>query len=101
MGLPNELQAMLEVLLGSDRVYFQPPPNASLTYPCIVYKMSDVKTRFADDKPYSLDVEYTITIIHRDPDSLMVLALLMKPKTRFHQRFVSDNLYHDVVSIFV
>jgi len=42
-----ELQEVLESLLGSRNVYFQPPLNLKMNYPCIIYKRDDAETEFA------------------------------------------------------
>ena len=39
---PN-LQTMLEQILGSRNVYFQPPESLKLNYPAIVYKRSNIR----------------------------------------------------------
>ena len=39
-----DLQKLLVELLGSDNVYFQPPPSVQMNYPAIVYKLDDEKT---------------------------------------------------------
>ena len=38
----------------TDNVYFQPPTNIKLEYPCIVYKRDFADTEFADDNPYMI-----------------------------------------------
>ena len=49
-----ELQTILEGLLGSENVYFQPPENLKMKYDCIRYSRTKIKTVFADDTPYAL-----------------------------------------------
>ncbi len=48
---PNALnyRLFLVSLLGSDNVYFQPPPTVKMQYPCIVYKRDYLNTEFADN----------------------------------------------------
>jgi hypothetical protein len=100
MGLRLDLQTLLEDLLGTGNVYFQPPESVKMVYPCIVYQRYIAKTQFADDVPYAHDERYQVTVIDPDPDSpipAMVAALPMCIKNRF---FVVNNLNHDVYNLY-
>jgi hypothetical protein len=100
MGLRTDLHTLLKSILGSDHVYFQPPPTVQLTYPCIVYKRDDVRTMFADDKPYRRSKRYLLTIIDRNPDSNIPDKIGELPKCVFDRFYTADNLNHDVYKIF-
>ena len=95
-----ELQAVLETVLGSNQVYFQPPSNIQLIYPCIIYERSYWNTTFADNKPYSLNKRYSLTVIDRDPDSTIVDKVINLPMCSFDRHYVSDNLNHDVFNLY-
>jgi hypothetical protein len=99
MGTRLELKAVLETLLGSNRVYFQPPPDYLLQYPCILYHRSNIRTRSADNNPYKLEKEYTITVIDPDPDSEIPDKVSHLSRCVFDRHFVSENLNHDVFNI--
>ena len=62
---PN-LQTMLEQILGSRNVYFQPPESLKLNYPAIVYKRSNIRNTFAEDNVYNQSYFYEITVIDRN-----------------------------------
>jgi len=94
-----ELQTKLEAVLGTDKVYFQPPASLTLTYPCIVYKRSGIKSLFGDNIPYSLSNEYMLTVIYKDPDSDTVDKVAQLPKCKLDRTFTNDNLYHAVFTI--
>lgn len=47
-----DLQALLEDLLGSRNVYYQPPESVKMNYPTIVYALEDIENTFADDGVY-------------------------------------------------
>lgn len=65
----ENLQLMLEDILGSEFVYFQPPENVKLSYPCIIYDLDgDDKVR-ADNKVYLWSMRYQVTVISKDPDA--------------------------------
>lgn len=94
------LQETLEMLLGSTNVYFQPPENVVMEYPCIVYKRDYATTEFADNNPYRFMKRYMVTVIDRDPDSEIpdkVAALQMCTHSRF---YTADDLNHDVFNLY-
>ena len=100
MGTRLELQAVLEVLLGSSNVYFQPPTNVELQYPAIVYKKDQVDSVFADNIPYRRVKRYLITVIDPSPDSLIPDKIGNLPQNRFVRHFVVKNLNHDVFTLY-
>ena len=81
-------------------VYFQPPPNVKLTYPCIIYHRDFAVTEFADNAPYNHEVRYLVTVIDRDPDSVIPSKVAAMPKSLFNRFFTSDDLNHDVYRVF-
>lgn len=92
------LQALLETLCGN--VYFQPPTNLNLVYPCIVYQRDDADTKFAGNRPYQYATRYQVTVIDRNPDSTIPKKVAMLPKCVFNRFFVADNLNHDVYTLY-
>ena len=100
MGSRIELQDLLEEILGSKSVYFQPTKNTSLIYPCILYSLNDIQTEYADNKPYSLEKGYTVTVISKDPDSDIPDMIAWLPRCRFSRKFVADNLHHTAFNLY-
>lgn len=102
MGLQRrlKLQALLESILGSNRVYFQPPPSIKLVYPCIVYQRDSLYSRFADNEPYAMRKRYMVTVIDQDPDSDIPDRVAKLPLSSFSRHFASDNLNHDVYTLY-
>lgn len=100
MGSRSDLQVVLEGILGTNFVYFQPPESIKLSYPCIIYKRSGIRTDYANNYPYSLKKEYTITVIDRDPDSYIPIQIAMLPTARHYRHYTADNLNHDIFTIF-
>lgn len=94
------LQDMLEELLGSTNVYFQPPETVKLKYPAIVYERENIRTMHADNAPYNNRTAYSVTFITKDPDSNIVNKLAALPLCRFSRHFVYDNFNHDVFSLY-
>lgn len=95
-----ELQAVLTSLLGSEYVYFQPPPDIQLQYPCIVYNRDNEDVGFADNKPYSRMKRYSVTVIDRNPDSAIPDKIGALPLCTYNRFFTADNLNHDVYTLF-
>jgi hypothetical protein len=107
MGRRQELQTLLENLLVTEeepdkklKVYFQPPANVKMEYPCIVYQRNDQDTEFANNKPYHSCQGYQATVIDRDPDSIIVGMVTALPMSRYNRFFVAENLNHDVFSLY-
>lgn len=94
-----QLNEMLVDLLGSNNVYFQPPSTIKMDYPCIVYNLSDIDSRFADNIPYFRKRQYSVTVIDRDPDSVIRDKMTDLKNCAFERGFTSDNLYHYVFSL--
>lgn len=95
-----ELQTMLEDILGSRNVYFQPPASIKMQYPAIVYSRSNIDNTNADDAMYTQNRSYEVTVIDYNPDSSIVDRLSRVPKCRFDRHFSSDNLNHDVFTLY-
>lgn len=95
-----ELQTILEEILGSQEVYFQPPASVSMTYPAIVYSRSDIDSRFANNNPYALTTAYMVTVIDKNPDSKYVKKIAMLPMCSYDRSYRSDNLNHDVFTLY-
>lgn len=100
MGQRLELQQILEDLLGSRNVYFQPPSNLQLSFPCIVYKRDNIRDSFASNVVYRRARRYLITVIDRDPDSPIPDLVLDLPFCSLDRHYTNDNLNHTVFSIF-
>jgi hypothetical protein len=83
-----------------SNVYFQPPPNVILKYPCIVYHRDFAVTEFADNDPYVHEIRYLVTVIDRDPDSDIPGKVAALPKSLYNRFFTSDDLNHDVYRVF-
>jgi hypothetical protein len=96
-----DLQALLEDVLGTDyKVYFQPPNNLTLTYPCVRYQRDDAHVDFGDNFPYRRMWRYQVMVITRKPDDPAVEIIANLPLCHFEQHYVAENLNHDVFNIF-
>lgn len=100
MGDRLDLQTLLENIPGINEVYFQPPSSISMVYPCIVFQRTDIDIKHANNNPYSHKKQYTITIIDSNPDSSIPDSVSMLQTARFDRRYVANNLYHDIFTIY-
>lgn len=100
MGLRTALQSLLEELLGSTNVYFQPPSNVVMQYPAIVYNRDRADTKFADNLPYSRIKRYLVTVIDRNPDSVIPDKIGELPLCLLDRTYVADGLNHDVFVLY-
>lgn len=100
MGTRLELQTLLETVLGSGNVYFQPPETLKMQYPCIVYNRDYAITNFADNKPYANTKRYSVTVIDRNPDSLIPDKIADLPMCLFVRHMTVNNLNHDIYNIY-
>jgi hypothetical protein len=98
MAPRQQLHQLLKALV--DDVYFQPPTNVALVYPCIIYKRDYADTQFADNNPYNHTVRYMITVIDKNPDSDIPRQVAALSMCSFNRFYTVDNLNHDVYSIY-
>ena len=101
MKTREELHQQLLEVTGVKNIYFQPPTNTQIKYPCIVYKFDGFHNKNADDKKFATWGRYTITHIYqkysqnlRDklPNSFDFIDL--------SNTFTNDGLYHDVYTLY-
>ena len=95
-----ELQNILENILGSQNVYFQPPESIRIEYPAIIYNRSNLSDNYANDSSYSRRMEYNVILIDRNPDSEFIEKIVNLPFCRFDRHYTSDNLNHDVFTLY-
>lgn len=94
-----ELHNRLLDILGSNNVYYQPPSNVNMSYPAIVYSRDNINNIYADDDVYNQTRNYQITVIDRDPDSIIVDKISRIKRIKFTRHYTSNNLNHDVFNI--
>ena len=100
MGTRLDLQDKLVELLGSKHVYYQPPESVKIEYPPIVYSKNNLRITRADDSVYSKRTQYEIIVIDKRPDNPVVDKLLNTPYCSYDRHYNSDNLNHDVLTLY-
>ena len=100
MGSRLELQNLLESILGSRNVYYQPPESIKIKYPAIIYSRNNIDNNFADDIVYMQNHTYQIIVIDANPDSEIINKISKLPMCRYDRHYTSDNLNHDVFTLY-
>lgn len=95
-----KLHARLVAILGSTNVYFQPPPNIQMKYPCIVYHREAEHTDYADNFPTRRVKRWRITVIDSNPDSSIPSRVGDLPLCRYSRFYTSEHLNHDVFTLY-
>lgn len=93
-----QLQSLLESI--TEHVYFQPPTNIQLQYPCIIYQRDNAESVFANNDTYRFVKRYLVTVIDRNPDSALPDMLANLPLCKFNRFYTADDLNHDVFNLF-
>lgn len=96
----ESLQKLLEKLFECRHVYYQPPDNLTMEYPAIRYSLSDIDSKYANNKMYVGMKCYDIVVIDKDEDNPVIEKLLELPYASFNRHYVSDNLNHDIIKLY-
>lgn len=100
----GEAEIIQKATGGNDtvaHVYFQPPANVELKYPCIVYSQEAIERVSADNKAYIKRHPYKVTYISTRPDSKVPDKILDYPLSRMNATFISEGLYHYVYKLYI
>lgn len=96
----SDLHDVLKAILGSNNVYFQPPENITMVYPCIIYSRETVDKHNANNKGYVVINQWKITSIDTDPEGTLADKILDLPMCELTTHFVTRNLVHDVFTLY-
>lgn len=61
-GLDALLHSIVKQRCGSENVYYQPPANLRMKYPCICYKLEKIRSPKADDRVYRQTFHYSVIL---------------------------------------
>lgn len=98
MRTREELHEILCSVLRNRNCYFSAP--SVLKYPCMICKLSNIRSNFANDKRYLTGHMYEITIIDENPDSKIHQRLEKIPYVSFVRFYTADNLNHWVYNLY-
>lgn len=96
-----ELQKKLKNIPGVTNVYYQPPEDVKLVYPCIIYKWDRERVIHADNRVYFGKRAYLVTMIDANPDSMLPIIFRKEFSMASLDRiYVSDGLNHWVYLLY-
>lgn len=95
-----DLQNLLEELLGSKNIYYNPPTTLKMNYPAIRYNLSTIQSTHANDRKYSNQKRYDLIVICKESDPEVVDKLLELPYCSFNTHYKSDNLNHYSLTLY-
>ncbi len=84
-----------------NNVYFEPDLNSKMKYPCIAYERTGGESTFSNNRPYSFDYSYKVTVISKDPDERLVEKLASTHEyCTLSRTYKADGLYHNVFTVY-
>lgn len=90
-----------ELLKFIPNVYFQPPSNIQMSYPCIVYNKAGKYNLMGNDELYFSMQEYRLMLIERDPDSTVADEIVKHFRNcRIDQYYTVNNLNHTTLELY-
>lgn len=95
-----ELHSLLEELLGSSNVYYQPPEDVKMKYDAIKYSKKNIMSMHANNSKYMMRDCYELIVISRLPDNPVIKKLLALPYCSYDRHYIADNLNHDTLTIY-
>ena len=101
LRLDGILRRVLQETVGEIHLYYQPPANLKMQYPCIRYDLNRIRNVHADGHVYLQHPSYTVTVMTKTPDSDLTAAVSRLDQCRHDRSYIADNLYHDVFTMTV
>lgn len=99
--MASRLDLHAELLTFLPNVYFQPPSNIQMTYPCIVYNKTGKFKMSANDDTYFSVQEYQLTVMDKNPDSTVADDIEKHFKNcTISQYYTVDNLNHTTLNLY-
>lgn len=99
LALHNKLIALFSST-SAAHVYYQPPTNLTMVYPCIVYSRSNIDNKHGDNLIYAQDYIYSVTVVSKNPDEPIADLASRLPGCKFNRTYVADGLNHYTYTIY-
>lgn len=97
----SRLELHDELLKFLPNVYFQPPSNITMVYPCIVYNKTGKTKEFSNNSLYLSVQGYQIMLIESNPDSTIANEIEKHFQSCvISQYYTVDNLNHTTLILF-
>lgn len=95
-----ELHKILVKILGNENAYFQPPESIKIVLPCILYTVSNVESKHANNAVYNSHKRYKLTLMIKSPESELCNKIEALPMCAFDTSYVSNGVHHHVYNIY-
>lgn len=96
-----KLHEELISILGNVNVYYQPPANVKLQYPCVKYSLSGSSIKRANNGVYNHANRYEVIVVDPNPDSCIHETILQHlPLCNLDRGYTADNLNHFVLTLY-
>lgn len=96
----SELQAIFVGMAGVQAAYFQPDQNTKVVDPAVIYERDDSWHARSDNILWLFKKRYTVTVIDREPDSLIPDQVEALPHSTFNRFFRRNGLNHFVFQLY-
>lgn len=101
MAKSSREKLQIKLLDIVENVYFQPPANIRLTYPCIIYRRANTDITYAGDSVYQAIPEYQVTVVEKDADTPLSDEVLHSFRMIAQRAsYVTDGLYHSQFTLY-
>ena len=94
-----QLGILLKTLLGSENIYFQPPTNTQLRYPCFLYTLNDLPNKKANNNKYIRNLSFIVTYISKTPDLERIQQIHQSEGFEYQRSYTTEGLNHTVFKI--
>ena len=96
-----EFNKLLQDILGLKNLYYQPPAELKMRYPCIRYESSNIDVMKADNHGYRVTRAYSVIYIAKKQDEDVITRLARLPMSRHDRSYKASGLYHEVFTIYI
>lgn len=96
----SDLRDIFYGIAGEDHVYYDPPANVHMKYPCIRYERSNMKDQYADNLKYLSWTRYEVIVMDKNPDSPLAEQVSQLPYCSYVNKYVAENIHHTIFQIF-
>ena len=96
VSLQRKLESLGDI---THKVYYQPPDDITIEYPCIIYERSNIKNTSADDTVYQQTYSYNIIVAEKSPVSALVEEVSKLTGIRFLNHYVRNKIIYDSFTI--
>ncbi len=98
------LHSLLETAFPGLALYYRPPGNLKLTYPCVVYEPKATEPSYSNNATYVVGTRFQVTILSDLPgygNSRNIFDLPNQGGVVIsgNQSYVTSNIVHDVFTV--